>query len=226
MNSKNVLLIGSGGLIGSNILSHLKDNEYNVIDVDFPKIDVRSITSISDFTTNLNSLKIDCVILGFGLNDHVKKNTSRNIIENIVTDDIQRYLDVNLLGVFNVVQAFIKLNPKIKFIHLNSMYSKSIPHPKNYNGDHKDIGYVVSKSAANALIKYFSAHYPKATFIDLIIGAVENNQPDFFRENFRNDIVRENLLDSITICNHILFYIESEYVTGIEVDISGGKFIY
>jgi hypothetical protein len=55
---------------------------------------------------------------------------------------------------------------------------------------------------------------------------VENNQPDFFRENFRNDIIRENLLDVETICNHVLFYIESEYVTGIEVDISGGKFIY
>lgn len=226
MNSKNVLLIGSGGLIGSSILSHLKDKEYNTIDVDFPKIDVRSISSISDFIANLNGLRIDCVVLGFGLNDHVKKNANRNVIENMCSDDIQRYLDVNLIGVFNVIQEFIKLNSSIKFINLNSMYSKSIPHPKNYNGDHKDIGYVVSKSAANVLMKYFSAHYPKASFIDLIIGAVENNQPDFFRENFRNDIIRENLLDVEIICNHVLFYIESEYVTGIEVDISGGKFIY
>ena len=137
-----------------------------------------------------------------------------------------KYIDINLMGVFNIVQEFIKFNSNIKFIHLNSMYSKSIPHPKNYNGDHKDVGYVVSKSAAKTLLKYFSAHYPEASFIDLIIGSVENNQPDFFRDNFKKDIIRKDLLDLKTISNHVMFYINSDYVTGIEVDITGGKFIY
>lgn len=226
MSSKNILIIGTGGLIGSSIYKKLKDNNYNIIGVDYPEIDVRSLSSINNFISKMDNLSLDCLIMAFGLNDHVKKDSERNIINNAKANDVIKYIEVNLIGVFNVVQAFIKTNPLIKFIHLNSMYSKSIPHPKNYNGDHKDVGYVVSKSAAKTLLKYFSAHYPQASFIDLIIGSVENDQPDFFRNNFKNDIIRKELLDLKTICNHVMFYINTDYVTGIEVDISGGKFIY
>ena len=73
MSSKNILIIGKDGLIGSNIYEKLTNEDYNVIGVDYPEIDVRSSSSINNFISKINNLNIDCLIMAFGLNDHVKK---------------------------------------------------------------------------------------------------------------------------------------------------------
>ena len=54
MSSKKILIIGTGGLIGSSIYKKLKDNNYNIIGVDYPEIDVTSISSINNFISKMN----------------------------------------------------------------------------------------------------------------------------------------------------------------------------
>lgn len=222
-NSKKVTLIGSKGLIGRQVLNSFLSEKHKLECYDLPELDVTDL--ITTKQTFFNQ-KIDVAILAFGLNDHIKKGEKRKKIHEVSFNDISPYLNVNLKGLFNVIQTLVEVNPEIKIIHFNSMYSKSIPNPKNYNGYHKDVGYVISKSSASALIRYMTVHYPTATFIDFIIGAVKNDQPKAFIQNFTKDIVRNELLDVNEIINHLDFYIDSEYVTGCEVDITGGKFLY
>jgi dTDP-4-dehydrorhamnose reductase len=43
----NILVIGSGGQLGKDMVIHLKKNSYNVIETDFPEIDISKIDSVS-----------------------------------------------------------------------------------------------------------------------------------------------------------------------------------
>lgn len=222
VNFKEVALIGHKGLIGKKIHDSFIIEKHNFQFYDLPEFDV---TDFENVKNTLLTKNIEVAILAFGLNDHIVKGEKRKKIQDVSINDITPYYDVNVKGLFNVIQVLVSINPKIKIIHFNSMYSKCIPNPKNYEGYHKDLGYVLSKSSAKTLMKYMAVHYSAATFIDFIIGSVENNQPLSFINKFKNDIVRNELLDSKEIINHLDFYINSNYVTGCEVDITGGKFL-
>lgn len=43
----NILVIGSGGQLGKDMIIHLKKNNHNVIETDFPSIDISKIDSVS-----------------------------------------------------------------------------------------------------------------------------------------------------------------------------------
>ena len=215
----NVLVIGKSGLIGNEVFNRLTlADDINVFGYDYPDIDVTSI----DLFDAPFAKSLDAVICAFGLNHHISQladNSKR--IETIA--DIETYNKINLYGLKNVFDYFLKLNPQIKFIHFNSMYSKQIPKPWYYENELKSLGYILSKTAAAALVKYYAILHPTATFIDFIIGAVENNQPTYFKENFGKDLIRKELLDKKVVAEFTYQYIKLDYVTGCTVDITGGK---
>ena len=214
-----VLVIGNRGFLGEDVFNFLsKKIDVDVIGLDYPEIDV---SNISSFDLVANEI-FDVVVCAFGKNHHISNKETSNLgIDDL--EIISDYLKVNLYGLKNVFDFFLTRNAKTKFIHFNSMYSREIPNPIYYENEVKSLGYVVSKTSAGALLKYYAVHHKDATFIDFIIGAVENNQPFHFKSNFKKDLIRKELLEKRTVSEFTYTYIKLGYVTGCLVDITGGK---
>jgi nucleoside-diphosphate-sugar epimerase len=215
----SVIVLGSNGLLGRDLLEYLlSKNNLDVRGYDYPEIDV----TIQGIFLNDKPKSVDVVVCAFGLNHHIKSD-HENFRKIDSVEVIESYCKVNLYGLKNVFDYFLELNKATKFIHYNSMYSREIPNPLYYRNEIKSIGYILSKTSAGALLKYYAVLHPEATFIDFIIGAVENNQPDYFRENFMRDLIRKELLEPRVVSEFAYNYIKMKYVTGCVVDITGGK---
>ena len=73
------------------------------------------------------------------------------------------------------------------------------------------------------LNKYLAVHYPKFSFIDIVLGGVENNQPKFFKERYLQDLVIKRMLSSSEVSTLIEGLINTDYITGSSIFLDGGK---
>ena len=76
------------------------------------------------------------------------------------------------------------------------------------------------------LNKYLAVHYPNFNFIDVVLGGVENNQPDSFKEPYLKDLVIKRLLKSSEVSKLIEGLLNTNYITGSSIFMDGGKHLF
>lgn len=215
-----IILLGSKGLVGREVEKYLLKKQYSLTSVDIDTLDLTDHDQTSVF---FNQNKADILINLFGKNDHIKQLNKQSTVLNIEEEEIRSYLEINVVILFRVCRLFIENNPQSKIFNFSSLYGHHVPNPKYYGGNHKSIGYCMSKAAVVMLTKYLAVHFPSTEVIDIVLGGVENNQNSNFVEKYNEDVPKNRMLTKEEIPPIIEGLFKTKYITGSSIFIDGGK---
>jgi NAD(P)-dependent dehydrogenase (short-subunit alcohol dehydrogenase family) len=217
-----IIVLGNKGLVGSSVFDLLKERKFDVIGCDIKDLDLENEEQVVSFFKNNPA---DILINLFGKNDHVESTKKlNNNVQNITEQEIEDYFRVNTVLLFRVCRAFCSANKSGKVFNFSSLYGHHVPNPKYYQpNEHKSLGYVLSKAGVVMLTKYLAVHYSNFIFIDIVMGGVENGQPDSFRDNFYSDLVIQRLLNPREVGELLIGLFTVDYITGQSIFIDGGK---
>lgn len=238
---KKVLLTGASGLIGSQVLQHLRQrHEVYAIDI---LADKKTNIKYADFCNaeDLNEIKTggfnpDAVVHIGALNaaiDKEQRNQNKNFFNQDILEWVQ-YFDTNVIGTVQLVKAFLPHMLKMhagRFIFFGSTYGKVSPPKELYYREgeqpfYKDPAYGASKAAVANLSKYLASFYGDSgvTFNTIIPGGVISNQTDEFIYNYSQIVPLRRMGKPNELNSAIDFLLDnrSGYVQGSEVVVDGG----
>lgn len=220
MIKKKILITGSLGHIGSFLVKKLK-NKYKII-----TLDVREKNKIINdkLLKNIFNQNIYAVIFAHGKNTtpyQKKKNQLDLDIKNI-----KEHLESNLFFNLRVISHYIKNNKKGRIINFSSIYGVRSPKHYIYKNFYKEIGYSLSKSASNMMIKYLgTALAKKFKFNSLILGGVKGIKlSNYFVKNYsvNNPTGRMMNLNEILPAVNYLLDESNTYTNAQDLIIDGG----
>ena len=212
---KKILLIGGSGGLGFQLSNKLKD-KYDVTSIGSKDLDVRDIAKCEQY---FNENYFDVVLNFAGLNydSMVHKINSENI------DKINNLIDVNIKGAINVVSSCLKQMRDKKYGRI--ILISSVLSEKNVVGTSI---YSASKSFLDKFVKNISQENIKygITSNTIQLGYFDGGMTYKIPENYIDVVKQEiglNRFGSIDeLSNTVEFFIENEYVTGINLKIDGG----
>jgi NAD(P)-dependent dehydrogenase (short-subunit alcohol dehydrogenase family) len=217
---KKIIILGGKGLIGSSLTKFLSTKGCEVLSIDIDNLDISDLYKTKSF---FEKNKADVLINLFGKNEHVKQTNDFNTVDKIEESEIEEYFQINTLYTFRVCREFIKNNESGKILNFSSMYGHHVPNPKYYSGNHKSIGYCISKAGSVMITKYLAVHFPKFDIIDVVLGGIKNNQNKNFINQYIKDVPKGKLLELNDLNHTIYTLLETRYITGTSIFIDGGK---
>jgi len=98
---RRIIITGSSGLIGKEVVSYFKnDNNVTIIECDLLKgQDLSNEQNVKDFFKKNNA---NYLINLFALNHHISKNSSSDNLFDVSLKSFDTYLKVNLTSLFSV----------------------------------------------------------------------------------------------------------------------------
>lgn len=246
MKIKNLLIAGSQGLIGTDLVDFFrKSDEYNIqlMDIELGT-DFTNQQSVEDAFKDLyeSGFKIEYVINSFGKNHHIDKDKNislenvekKNIIHdlnNLEKEVIYDYFNVNVMAIYNLVIGAIKFHSKSlkSFTTLGSLYSDSQPFHPIYD-EPKSLGYVISKHSLVGLNNYLASYFGKYGIRFNIVspGCIVANQS----ENFKKQLISRTPMGRLSVAEDLFGLLkllssnESTYMTGLNIKVDGGTSLY
>ena len=221
-----IIITGSEGLLGREISKYLeKNNEILRLDLTLGH-DLTNESFVKEwFKKNKANALVNC----FALNDHVEKNQKRGTLFNISLDSFSKFMDVNLVSLFSVCREFARNNKKSRIVNFSASTGIVSARPDLYNGEHKHIGYSISKAGVINMTKFLSTHLAPEIRVNCIApGGVEFNQDKEFIKKYSNLTPLKRMMKKNEL-NEIVEYLcstKSSYVTGINFVIDGGWTIW
>lgn len=217
-----IIITGSEGLIGTQLVNFLCKN-YEVLKLDL--LLGNDLTN-EDFVKNwFKKNKADALVNCFALNDHVRKDESRETLYDISLNSVLKYLDVNIVSLFSVCREFAKNNQNGSIVNFSASTGLVSARPDLYNGSHKHIGYSISKAGVVNLTKYLATHLAPNIRVNCIApGGIENNQDPEFINRYAKLTPLKRMMKKEEL-NEIVEYLatkKSSYVTGSTFVIDGG----
>lgn len=217
-----IIITGSEGLIGTQLVNFLSKN-YEILKLDL--LLGNDLTN-EDFVKNwFKKNKANAVVNCFALNDHVRKDESRETLYDISLNSVLKYLDVNIVSLFSVCREFAKNNQNGSIVNFSASTGLVSARPDLYNGSHKHIGYSISKAGVVNLTKYLATHLAPNIRVNCIApGGIENNQDPEFINKYAKLTPLKRMMKKEEL-NEIVEYLattKSSYVTGSTFVIDGG----
>ena len=197
--TKNIIICGGSGLIGSTIVDNLKEQNFNIINIDLKKKagietivfnlqDQKQFTKLKEKIFSFFN-KIDVFINC----SYPKKNMQK---KKFHLTDLKRFsqefnLNINNFLTYNKFFLQIFLKQKYgKIINFSSIYSNFIPRFEIYDNTKMNmpLSYQISKNAINISSKYLAKFYKKKniTINTISPGGVISKQNKKFIKNYSN----------------------------------------
>ena len=165
---KTVVVTGGLGFIGSNLINILSKKKYFIINID-------KVTYASNFKNILNNIN-NYKFYQRDINDQnfiriILKKYNPSLIFNVAAethvdrsiDGPKQFIDSNIYGVFNLLEAVRKFKKKIKLIHVSTdeVYGDIIKNKSSKESDpyNPSSPYSASKASSDLLIKSYVRTY-------------------------------------------------------------------
>tara|TARA_Y100000816_G_scaffold292347_1_gene287126 strand:- start:641 stop:1663 length:1023 start_codon:yes stop_codon:yes gene_type:complete len=168
---KKIIVTGGSGFIGSNLVNYLIKKKYFVINIDKLTYSSNTYQKASLSKKNYKFLKID-INNKFKIKKIIKKYKPECIFNLAAETHVDRSIDSpfqfinsNILGVFNILEAIRennKKNKKIKLVHISTdeVYGDVLNNRSNENFPYNPSSpYSASKASADHLIKSYVRTY-------------------------------------------------------------------
>tara|TARA_B100000161_G_scaffold115457_1_gene81742 strand:- start:3623 stop:4645 length:1023 start_codon:yes stop_codon:yes gene_type:complete len=181
---KNLIITGGLGFIGSNLIKFLLKKNYSIINID--KISYSSNPyNLKDIKKDKNYKFIKCDINNKNKFYNILKKYKPKAIFNLAAethvdrsiDSVNPFIESNIVGVFNLLEAFkryLKQNKRIKLIHISTdeVYGDVIRGKSKENDPYKPSSpYAASKASSDHLVY----SYIKTFKLPAIITNCSNN---------------------------------------------------
>tara|TARA_R110000744_G_scaffold23877_3_gene60346 strand:+ start:4045 stop:4686 length:642 start_codon:yes stop_codon:yes gene_type:complete len=210
---KKLALFGGSGGLGTK-LTPLLENKYDVIKLSSKDLDVRDIESLNNF---FEKNKIDIVINLSGY------NFDKLIHKLAGEDEIQTMLDINVKGNVNILSACLpsmRANGYGRIILMSSVLAtKTVIGTSLYSGSKAFIDNLVKTASAENISKGITCNSLQLGYFD---GGMCHRLPEKFVEPIKNSIGLKRWGSIDELYKTLDFLIEVEYITGQNINISGG----
>lgn len=209
---KRILLFGGTGGLGSQLVN-LLSTEYECVSIGSKICDVTNDNSVKEF---INKIDFDIII-------YLSVKNIDGLIHKQTLDNVTKQLDVNLNGFINVIRHStekMRANKFGRIIYISSVLSKN---PIRGTGI-----YSASKAFCDNLIKTYSLENSKygitANSIQLgyFDGGLTERVPEDVLSNVLKSIPLKRLGYVSEMSNLIKTIIETEYINGTNISITGG----
>jgi len=209
---KKILLIGGTGGLGKQLTEHL-ESSYSCVSIGSKTLDVANEEQVKSF---LEKTDFDIII-------YLSVKNIDGLIHKQTKETTEDQLNVNLFGFLNVLRhSTIKLREKGygRIIYISSVLSKN---PIRGTGL-----YSASKSFCDNLIKTYSLENSKYGITSNSIqlgyfeGGLTDKVPIDILQNVKNSISLKRLGKVEEMSNLIKTIIETEYINGTNISITGG----
>jgi len=165
---KTVIVTGGLGFIGSNLINILSKKKYFIINID----KVTYASNFKNISNNINNYKF----YQRDINDQnfikiILNKYNPSLIFNVAAethvdrsiDGPKQFIDSNIYGVFNLLEAIRKFKKKIKLIHVSTdeVYGDIIKNKSSKESDpyNPSSPYSASKASSDLLIKSYVRTY-------------------------------------------------------------------
>jgi NAD(P)-dependent dehydrogenase (short-subunit alcohol dehydrogenase family) len=212
---KTVALFGASGGLGSQLLP-LLETKYNVIGLSSSDIDVTSFDQVNKFFESHN---IDIVINLSGYNFDIFTHK----INGDVLNQIDKQVDINILGTVNIVSNCLNKMREQQFGRIILVSSVLADHPvistSIYAGCKGFVDSFTKTVALENANKNINCNSLQLGYFD---GGLTYKIPENFRDTIKNNIPAKRWGMITELYNTIEYMIETGYVTGQNINISGG----
>ncbi len=209
---KKILLIGGTGGLGNQLINELKDT-HTCLSVGSKLCDVTNENNVKEFFSQ-NDFDVIIYLSVKNIDGLIHKHSSESISEQ---------LDVNLKGFLNVLRYCtdkMRENKYGRIIYISSVLSKK---PIRGTGI-----YSASKAFCDNLIKTYSLENSKYGITSNSIqlgyfeGGLTEKVPDEILNNVLKSISLKRLGKVSEMSNLIKTIIDTEYINGTNISITGG----
>jgi 3-oxoacyl-[acyl-carrier protein] reductase len=210
---KKVLLIGGTGGLGIQLSEYLK-NEYECISIGSKDCDVTNDLAVQNFFNIHTDIDIIIYLSVKNIDGLIHKQTSTSVNEQ---------LNVNLTGFLNVLRSSTQKMRDRGFgrvIYISSVLSKK---PIRGTGI-----YSASKAFCDSIIKTYSLENSKygvtsnSIQLGYFEGGLTEKVPTDILENVKNTISLKRLGRVEEMVKLVKTIIETEYINGTTISITGG----
>jgi NAD(P)-dependent dehydrogenase (short-subunit alcohol dehydrogenase family) len=212
---KTVALFGASGGLGKQLLPLLQ-TKYNVIGISSSDIDVTNFTQVNKFFETNN---IDIVINLSGYNF----DTFTHKINDETLNQIDKQIDVNIKGTINVVSNCLNKMREQQFGRIILVSSVLADHPvistSIYAGCKGFVDSFTKTVALENANKNINCNSLQLGYFD---GGLTYKIPENFRDTIKNNIPAKRWGTIVELYNTIDYLIETGYMTGQNINISGG----
>ena len=209
---KTVALFGASGGLGSQLLP-LLETKYNVIGISSSLIDVTDFKQVNEFFS-INNIDIVINLTGYNFDAFAHK---------INTDQLDKQIDVNIKGTVNVVSSCLNNMRQQQFGRIILVSSVLADHPVMSTSIYAGCkGFVDSFTKTVALEnagKNINCNSLQLGYFD---GGLTYKIPEAFRDTIKNNIPSKRWGTIDELYNTIDYLIETGYITGQNINISGG----
>ncbi len=239
VKDKVIVITGSNGLLGREIVTSLRNEGAQAIGVDLFFENQTSHDYVMDIT-NENSVNsvVGIIVKKYGRidgwlnNAYPRTKDWGNKFENITIDSWRQNVDMHLNGYFlccKIVLEEMKKQQLGSLINMSSIYGIIAPDFTVYDGTEMTMpaAYSAIKGGLNNLTRYLAAYYgPYQVRVNTISpgGIFDNKQPESFVINYNKKVPLRRMGTSKDIVSavHYLLSDEASYVTGHNLLVDGG----
>ena len=238
LTNKVIVVTGSNGLLGKEIINVLKNQRANPIGADIRFDELCENDFVMDIT-NEASVKsvVDKIVDRFGRIDGWINNAYPRTadwgskVEDVAYDSWRKNVDMHLNGYFlcsRIALEQMKRQEGGSLINMSSIYGHMAPDFTVYEGTDMTmpVAYSAIKGAITNLTRYLAAYYgPFQVRVNSISpGGVFANQPASFVKNYCNKVPLRRMTNSQDIAAAVCFLLASEsaYITGQNLVVDGG----
>tara|TARA_A100001011_G_scaffold383116_1_gene453903 strand:+ start:106 stop:870 length:765 start_codon:yes stop_codon:yes gene_type:complete len=242
---KNVLIIGSNGLIGRSLTNYLERENHVVFKIDlvqkfkqnnFYTCDITKENSVKKTISKITKVsKIDVVFNAASANPKVQ-NIKKFKFTKYPLKVWKKGLEVDLIGSFNISKYILRHFEKLdsgKIINISSIYGVVGPdqdiyftkRDKYYGA--KPIEYSVAKAGIIGFTKALASFYKNSNievFSLILAGIEEGKQNANFKKKYKNKLILGRLIkkgEYNSIINYLISH-KTPFISGSSIDLSAG----
>jgi NAD(P)-dependent dehydrogenase (short-subunit alcohol dehydrogenase family) len=212
---KTVALFGATGGLGKQLLPLLQ-TKYNVIGISSSDIDVTNFEQVNKFFET-NNIDIVINLSGYNFDAFTHK------INNEILNQIDKQIDVNIKGTINIVSNCLSKMREQQFGRIILVSSVLAEHPvistSIYAGCKGFVDSFTKTVALENANKNINCNSLQLGYFD---GGLTYKIPENFRDTIKNNIPAKRWGMISELYNTIDYLIETGYLTGQNINISGG----
>lgn len=212
---KTIALFGGTGGLGSQ-LAPLLEEHYNIIVVGSKDVDVTNYAAVQTF---FNTNKVDIVVnlSGYNYDSFLHKYIEGNYSE------ISKQIDINIKGTINVTSCALPQMRERQYGRIILLSSVLADHPvistSIYSGCKGFVDSFTKTVALENIGKNVTCNSLQLGYFD---GGLTYKIPESFRETVKNNIPAKRWGSIQELYNTVDYLIKTSYITGQNINISGG----
>lgn len=212
---KTIALFGATGGLGNQLLPLLQ-KKYNVIGLSSADINVINFDQVNEFF-NKNNIDIVINLSGYNFDSFTHKLNADTL------NELDKQIDINIKGTVNIVSNCLAYMRNQNFGRIILVSSILADHPvistSIYSGCKGFVDSFTKTVALENANKNINCNSLQLGYFD---GGLTYKIPETFRETLKNNIPAKRWGMIRELYNTIDYLIETGYITGQNINISGG----